>query len=67
VVTAGVGGTAMPTWGGALTSRQLYGIAYYVRSLALQRGTPAGRSLQDELSRQPPDAGPAAAEAVVTP
>ena len=49
VIAAGVGGTAMPTWASALTPRQIWGLAYYVRSIALQRGTTAGRQLRAHL------------------
>lgn len=41
VIASGVGGTAMPTWAGTLEPEQLWGLAYYVRSLALQRGLTA--------------------------
>ena len=37
VVSAGVGGTAMPTWGEVLKSKQLWALAYYVESLAKLR------------------------------
>jgi cytochrome c oxidase cbb3-type subunit I/II len=53
VISAGVGGTAMPQWAGALSDDQLWGLAYYVRSLALQRGTPQGKALQQMLKSQP--------------
>jgi mono/diheme cytochrome c family protein len=33
VITAGVGGTAMPTWKGALTAEQLWALTLYVDSL----------------------------------
>lgn len=49
-VAAGVGGTAMPTWAGSLEPEQLWGIAYYVRSIALARGTDAGRMLAEARS-----------------
>jgi mono/diheme cytochrome c family protein len=49
VINAGVGGTAMPTWAGALSAEQVWGLAYYVRSIALQRGTLDGRALRDRL------------------
>jgi mono/diheme cytochrome c family protein len=39
VIVAGVGGTAMPTWGEVLTKKQLWSLAYYVESLAKVRGT----------------------------
>src|SRR5262249_54916601 len=34
VIAAGVGGTAMPSWAGSLTNEQLWGLAYYVDSIA---------------------------------
>jgi hypothetical protein len=40
VIQAGVGGTAMPTWAGALQPTELWGLAYYVRSRALTRRHP---------------------------
>ncbi len=49
VINAGVGGTAMPTWAGALSPQQVWGIAHYVRSLALMRGTPEGSALKQRL------------------
>src|SRR5262249_31469523 len=49
VINAGVGGTAMPTWSGALSAEQLWGIAHYVRSLALMRGTPEANQLKQRL------------------
>jgi mono/diheme cytochrome c family protein len=52
VINAGVGGTAMPTWSGALTPQQLWGLAYYVRSLALMRGTPEAAALRRRLAAQ---------------
>ncbi|MEE9219290.1 MAG: c-type cytochrome [Acidobacteriota bacterium] len=36
-IAAGVGGTAMPTWKGALEEQDLWALAYYVKSLADQR------------------------------
>jgi mono/diheme cytochrome c family protein len=50
VINAGVGGTAMPTWSGALSPEQLWGIAHYVRSLGLLRGTPEAKTLQQQLA-----------------
>jgi mono/diheme cytochrome c family protein len=49
VISSGVGGTAMPTWGGVLPDRQIWGLAYYVRSLALLRGTSKGADLRRTL------------------
>src|SRR5690606_2124960 len=48
IISAGVGGTAMPTWAGSLEPEQLWGIAYYVRFIALLRGTAEGRKLAAE-------------------
>jgi mono/diheme cytochrome c family protein len=60
VIAAGVGGTAMPTWAGGLSDRQLWGLAYYVESLARLRGTREGRALQAALWAQPPGEAPQA-------
>jgi mono/diheme cytochrome c family protein len=49
LIDAGVGGTAMPTWSSALTPEQVWGLAYYVRSLALERGTEEGRARKARL------------------
>ncbi|MCC6554540.1 MAG: c-type cytochrome [Polyangiaceae bacterium] len=53
VIAAGVGGTAMPSWGTSLTPKQLWGLAHYVESLAAMRGTPEGRALRSALATQP--------------
>jgi cytochrome c oxidase cbb3-type subunit 2 len=53
VIGAGVGGTAMPTWAGALDDKQLWGLAYYVRSVARLRGSAEGRALKKKLESQP--------------
>jgi mono/diheme cytochrome c family protein len=47
VVASGVGGTAMPTWKGALPDEDLWALAHYVRSLRRLRGT----DRPDELRR----------------
>jgi mono/diheme cytochrome c family protein len=54
VIAAGVGGTAMPTWGDALTDKQLWGLAYYVESLVQKRNSDEGRALMKALLSQPP-------------
>lgn len=54
VIAAGVGGTAMPSWGESLTNQQLWGLAYYVESLIEKRGTPEGAALRQSLANQPP-------------
>lgn len=52
VIAAGVGGTAMPTWAGTLEPEQIWGLAHYVHSIAALRGTPPGRSLKANLSKE---------------
>ncbi len=54
VIAAGVGGTAMPSWGETLTDKQLWGLAYYVEWLVEQRNTPEGAALKKKLLEQPP-------------
>ena len=49
VIGSGVGGTAMPTWGGVLPDRQIWGLAHYVRSIALFRGTAKAEALRKTL------------------
>jgi mono/diheme cytochrome c family protein len=51
-ISAGVGGTAMPTWAGALTPQELWGLAYYVQSIARMRGLPSGQRLRARLDEQ---------------
>jgi mono/diheme cytochrome c family protein len=38
VIAAGVGGTAMPTWKGQLSDRELWALAAYVRNVAVYAG-----------------------------
>lgn len=52
VIATGVGGTAMPSWGGTLTPKQLWGLAYYVEHLAKMRGTPEAASLRQSFLDQ---------------
>jgi mono/diheme cytochrome c family protein len=54
VIAAGVGGTAMPSWGDTLTDKQLWGLAYYVESLVQMRDTPEAKALKKSLLEQPP-------------
>lgn len=74
VIAAGVGGTAMPSWGATLTHQQLWGLAYYVESLIQKRESPEGFALKKSLAEQPdisppppppepPPAAPSPAEA----
>lgn len=63
VIATGVGGTAMPSWGSGLTPEQLWGLAYYVESLAQLRGSPEALALRESLLHQPPYQPPADTEA----
>jgi len=54
VIATGVGGTAMPSWGATLTPKQLWGLAYYVESLAVLRGSKEAADLKKALLTQPP-------------
>ncbi len=58
VINAGVGGTAMPTWAGALPSDQVWAIAYYTRSLSLMRGTPEAKALREKLATASKEVAP---------
>lgn len=49
VIAAGVGGTAMPQWKGALPEENLWALAYYVQSLIDLRGTPAALTWREKL------------------
>jgi mono/diheme cytochrome c family protein len=59
VIAAGVGGTAMPTWAGTLEPEQIWGLAHYIHSISVLRGTPEGRILKTKLSKEvvPTNAG----------
>ncbi len=54
VIVSGIGGTAMPTWRGALPEEQLWALAYYVQSIALLRGTTEAKELAAKLASQAP-------------
>lgn len=49
VISAGVGGAAMPTWKGAIPEENLWALAYYVQTLVNQRDTSEGRALKERL------------------
>jgi mono/diheme cytochrome c family protein len=49
VISAGVGGAAMPTWKGAIPEENLWALAYYVQSLVVLHDTDAARDLQQRL------------------
>jgi mono/diheme cytochrome c family protein len=53
VIATGVGGTAMPSWGATLNAKQLWGLAYYVESLAKLRGTKEAQDMKKALLEQP--------------
>lgn len=52
VIGAGIGGTAMPAWASSLTPEQLWGLAYYVKSLAINRATPEAHAMRAKLIAQ---------------
>ena len=60
VITSGVGGTAMPTWRGALSEEDLWGLVHFVDSLVKLKGTDAMGRLRatwqadDRLWKPPP-------------
>jgi mono/diheme cytochrome c family protein len=51
-IAAGIGGTAMPTWKGAVRDEDLWALSHYVARLAAMRDTPQGTALLARLSRQ---------------
>jgi len=59
VIVSGVGGTAMPTWRGALPEEQLWALVHYVRSLALLKGTDEATAFRARMDGQPPFHAPA--------
>ena len=48
-IASGIGGTAMPTWRGALSDDDLWAMAYYVRSLIDVKGTPEADARREKL------------------
>jgi len=65
-IAAGIGGANMPTWKGALSEEEIWGLVYYVKSLIDISGTPAAAALQAQLNSPanlnwaPPAPAPAA-------
>jgi hypothetical protein len=53
VISAGIPGTAMPTWYDALPAADVWAMAYYVRSLIEMRDTPQAFALREALARAP--------------
>jgi len=48
VISAGVGGTAMPTWHGSLPEEDIWALVHFVSSLVTLKGTEEGRRWRDE-------------------
>ena len=48
-IGAGVGGTAMPRWQGALPEEDLWALVHYTKHLVDLRGTPAAQALRQRL------------------
>jgi len=48
-IAAGIGGTAMPTWKGALPDDDIWAMAYYVRSLVEIKGKPEADARREKL------------------
>lgn len=64
VISAGIPGTAMPTWYGALPPADVWAMAYYVQSLIEMRDTARGLALREALARAPELVVPAGLTAV---
>jgi mono/diheme cytochrome c family protein len=47
VISAGVGGTAMPTWTGSLPEEDIWALVHFVNSLIALKGTAEGRRWRD--------------------
>ena len=62
LIGAGIPGTAMPSWKGALPEEDLWALAYYVDSLTRMRGTESAQKLRDDMKSQPDYIPPAPAE-----
>lgn len=65
-IASGIGGTAMPSWKGALPDEDIWAMAYYVRSLMELRDTPEAGLRRDRLirSQEASDAATSASGAV---
>jgi mono/diheme cytochrome c family protein len=63
IISAGIPGTAMPTWYGALPTPDVWAMAYYVQSLVVMRGTAQALALRELLASAPEVAPTAAAAA----
>jgi len=56
-IAAGIGGTAMPTWKGAVRDDDLWALSHYVARLAAMRDTPQAAQLQVKLGQRTPGGG----------
>jgi hypothetical protein len=59
IISAGIPGTAMPTWHDALPASDVWAMAYYVQSLIELRGTPEASALRQALASAPEPVAPA--------
>jgi len=63
VIAAGVGGTAMPTWRGALPEEDLWALTHYVDALVAMKGSPSAAEMvqraQEEDAHWTPPPKPA--------
>ncbi len=59
IIGAGIPGTAMPAWKGALADREIWAMAHYVNSLVELRGSAEARELKTKLASAPLPAAPA--------
>ena len=53
IISAGIPGTAMPTWYGALPAPDVWAMAYYVQSLIEMRDTAQASALRELLAQAP--------------
>jgi mono/diheme cytochrome c family protein len=61
IISAGIPGTAMPTWYDALPAADVWAMAYYVQSLVEMRSTPQAFALRAALASAPELVPPSAA------
>jgi mono/diheme cytochrome c family protein len=54
LIGAGIPGTAMPSWKGAMPEEDLWAVAHYVKALRDTAGTARASQLRDAVESQPP-------------
>jgi mono/diheme cytochrome c family protein len=59
IISAGIPGTAMPTWHGAMPDPDVWAMAYYVQSLVDMAGKPEAFALRERLASEPEFVPPA--------